>query len=278
MSRIVGRRAWLLLGVMMLGVMASRIVSRVQAQPRAAELAAPASVPVALGTRAPEMEWGTVERTPAQTTGRSAGAKEAPPDPHAKLQVSGIHGTLNQDDVHQTMDARQRPLRACTTRARTSSGWISGQLRFAFRVDAEGRVVQLRPLVSNVGHYELEQCLMQVLLETQFPKPAGRAAAEFSWGMNVEPATAHGLPQLRASAISGSVRKHKRELKKQCDLPRRSRLRLTAYLSPSGQVLSSGGYATSAATQSAVPCVLEQVAKWRLPKQKRVSKVSFDVR
>ena len=74
------------------------------------------------------------------------------------------------------------------------------------------------------------------------------------------------------------MRKHKRELWKECELPRRARFRVTAYLAPSGNLLSAGATATPPAAQDKVACVIEQLAKMHLPKQKRVEKVSFDVR
>jgi hypothetical protein len=176
------------------------------------------------------------------------------------------------------MAARERALHTCIERARHDQSWLSGQLRFSFRVDGNGRVAQLRPLVSSVGHYELEQCLTQVVLETQFPRPAGRAAAEFTWGMSVDPGSAESIAQLKPSAVKPSVRKHKQEIRKQCDWPRRARAQVTAYVSTGGHVLSSGAIATPAAAQDAVPCVLSQLEKWQLPKQRRISKVSFELR
>jgi hypothetical protein len=129
-----------------------------------------------------------------------------------------------------------------------------------------------------VGHLELEQCVTQVLAETQFPKPAGRAAAEFTWGMNVEAPGKRALKPRPSSGLAAIFRKHKRELWKDCELPRRARFHVTAYLAPSGNVLSAGATATRPEAQEKAACVIEQLAKMHLPKQKRVEKVSFDVR
>jgi hypothetical protein len=245
--------------------------------------AEPTSIPVGLSTHRPVVEWGVTER-PSLASNRNTRAAQTTQDGgvdqgNGKVDVRGLSGTLNKDDVHQTMDARQRALNACTERARQSHsaglGWVGGQMRFAFKVDAEGKIASLRPTLSSLGHYELEQCLTEVVRETRFPKPSGRATADFSWGMKVEPANSHAPATLRASAIASSVRKHRSEIRKQCALPRRTRLRVTAYVSTSGQVLSSGATSSPPAAQQAVPCVLEQLSKWHLPKQKRVTKVSF---
>jgi hypothetical protein len=243
------------------------------------------SVPVGLSTRDPNVTWGTIERRPdpmansvaSAANGSKAGA-EAAPDPHAHIAVSGLKGTLNKDDVHQTMEARQRHFDACIHQAQRSVGWVSGGVRYAFKVDGRGRVAELHPLASNIGHQELEACLTAVVSETQFPKPAGRATAEFTWGMSVESPNARELAALKAKAASPLIRKHRREIMQSCEVPRRARYKITTYVSTTGTLLSAGGFGSSNAAQDKLGCVLDQVSKWHLPKQKRASKLSFDLR
>ena len=253
----------------------------------------PSSVPVALGTRAVDVSWGTIPRRPdpmanslasntrVQPAAASAGAGAgggAAPDPNAFIDVKGLKGTLNKDDVHQTMDARQRDFDQCVSQARRTVQWVSGSLKFAFKVDGQGRIAELKPVQVTLGHRELEQCLTQVVVSTQFPKPAGRATAEFSWGMNIDPVRGLTFTSLKGSAVSGHLRKHKRELLRGCEVPRRSRFKITAYVSTTGNVMSLGGSATPAAADAHFDCVLDQVSKWHLAKQKRMGKLSFDLR
>lgn len=239
----------------------------------------PGAAPVALSTRRPDVEWGTLPVKQVENTKsapRVAGEPES--DAHAHVAVSGLKGTLNKDDVHQTMDARQRALNACIQQARRGSQWVGGTLRFAFRVDHAGRVMHVRPLGSSLGHLALEQCISEVLRQTQFPAPAGRASAEFTWGMNVEPARGALLKPERSRTIAASVRRHRRELWKQCELPRRARFRVTAYVSSAGQVVSAGAITRPGPAQDKLECLIEELGKLRLPKQKRMAKVQFDVR
>jgi hypothetical protein len=263
------------------------LVAPAHAQPRAigaAEPAVPSSAPVRLSTREPQVEWGTVERRPEPIASNAVGpvvggaGGGSAEDPYAKVAVKGLKGTLNKDDVHQTMDGRQRALNRCIAQAQRGLEWVSGNLQFAFKVDAEGRVIQLHPLSSSVGHLELEQCVTQVVVDTQFPRPAGRAAAEFTWGLSVDPPGKRSLRPRRSSGLAASMRKHRKEVWKECELPRRARFKVTAYLAPSGGLLSAGATATPPAAQEKAACVIEQLSKMHLPKQKRVEKVSFDVR
>lgn len=243
---------------------------------------APASVPVGLSTRVPDVTWGTVERKQDPMANSVASnakvAGEVEPDAHAHIAVAGLKGTLNKDDVHQTMDARQRRFDQCIQQAQRTVGWVSGSVRYAFKVDGKGRVADLRPLTLNIGHQELEACLTSVVLETQFPKPSGRATAEFTWGMNVESPNARELAPLKPKAASALIRKHRREIMHDCEVPKRARYKITTYVSTSGTLLSTGGFGSSNAAQDKLGCVLDQVSKWHLPKQKRTAKLSFDLK
>jgi hypothetical protein len=201
---------------------------------------------------------------------------EPPPAPPTSM-VKGLTGTLNKDDVHQTMDERQSAFDACIDMSRRSLRLISGAIRFAFKVNADGTVQEVHATESTIGHRALEECLSAAVASTQFPKPAGAAAATFDWGMQVEPA---GKPpdELDAEVLKNVLKRHTREVHKTCQMRRRERFRVTAYIGPGGRVISSGAVAMPARAEEKVDCVLEQVASWHMPKLDRSGKVSFDVR
>lgn len=198
------------------------------------------------------------------------------------IKVKGISGTLNKGDVHQTMEARQEAFDACIQESRRSVRWVSGAIKFGFRVDAEGRISELRPLSSTIGHRALEQCITGAVLETQFPKPAGRATAEFDWGMSIDsvgPKAFEDTDKKSSKPFARLARKEARDLFGTCEIKRRrARFRLTAYVAAGGKLLSAGAVPLPASADDKVDCVLEQFGKWHLPKVKRASKISFDVR
>jgi hypothetical protein len=249
--------------------------------------AAPASVPVALATRDPSAQRGPVRVITAPPRPVAEDTTAAHPDSYANVAVQGLKGTLNKGDVHQTMEARQDEFDRCIRESQRSLRWVSGAIRFAFRVDGAGRIADAHATHSTLGHRALERCLTAAVQATQFPKPAGRATAEFSWGLHVEPAGARPLEELKPKALKSLVRKQARELFKTCEIRRRTRFQITAYLAANGHLLSAGAVplrsrgryaAASARQEDKVDCVLEQFAKWHLPKLARSSKVSFELR
>jgi hypothetical protein len=232
--------------------------------------AAAQGVPVALSTRDPGLRGGagivSVPSRPVTTTAE----KSTSQDPHAAIKVNGLTGTLNKDDVHQVMEARQADLDRCIAESQRTLRWVSGSIRFAFRVDGEGRVS---------GHRQLEQCLTSTLATTQFPRPAGRATAEFAWGLSVEPAGGKPLDTLKSKSLTSLLRKQSRSVFKTCEIRRRrARFQITAYVSPDGHLLSAGAVPSAPHLDDKVDCVLEEFSKWHMPRGPRSGKLSFELR
>jgi hypothetical protein len=126
------------------------------------------------------------------------------------VRVKGLEGTLNKDDVHQTMDARMPAFDVCIREVRRRHRWVSGTMRFDFAVDGAGKVEQVLPVDSDIGHVELERCLTRVVAETQFPKPAGRSRARFSWDMRVDGVRGGSTELLEADVVEKLLRKRAR--------------------------------------------------------------------
>jgi hypothetical protein len=261
-------------------------VPHAHAQLRSA--APPASVPVMLGTRDPSARLGpgAQGQAPLITSNTQlAGPASAPTnvsaarDSHAKVNVKGLHGTLSHDDVVQIMDARQAQLDACIERSRRALRWLNGAIAFAVKVDADGRVIEIRTTASTLGHRQLEQCLGSVVASTLFPSPAGQGGAELAWGMSVAAANARSFDVADPKIMAKAVGKHAQRVFKECKIRRgRVRFALTAYLAANGRLLSVGAVPLPASANDKVDCVLEQFAKWHMPALPHSSKVSFELR
>ena len=207
-----------------------------------------------------------------------APAKVQAPKPQVStVRVHGLHGTLTDADVHETMEGRQREFGRCIATSRRNLKLVSGTIRFGFKVAGDGQVADLRCVESTIGHRILEQCLTSVVGETQFPRPAGGGStARFSWEMMVEPATGKPPEDIDPDVLKPVLKKHARELFHNCDVDRtRERFHVTAYLAKDGRVLSAGATATPAGAEDKVDCVLLEFGSWRIPKLHSRGKLSF---
>jgi len=202
-------------------------------------------------------------------------APAPPPAVPPSVRIRGLTGTLNKDDVHQTMEARQPELDACIHECRKRLRLVSGTIRFSFKVDPEGAVEDVHPTESNIGHHALESCILRVLTETVFPKPDGSASARFDWGLTVEPATARVPETLEPEVLDKVLDKHAAEIREECETKRRERFTVTTYVNRRGRVVSAGAVAEPASALEKLECVLEGVKTLRMPKQKREGKITF---
>jgi hypothetical protein len=206
-------------------------------------------------------------------------AEPAPPPPvPASVRIRGLTGTLNKDDVHQTMEARQNELDACIHESRRRLRLVSGTIKFSFKVDAEGVVEDVHPTESTIGHYTLESCILRVLSETVFPKPDGSASARFDWGLTVEPATARAPDPIEPDVLDKVLDKHASEVREACETKKRERFTVTAYINRRGKVVSAGALAEPADAAEKLECVLDGIKSLRMPKLKRDAKVTFVLR
>ena len=208
-------------------------------------------------------------------------AEPAPPPappPRSSVTIKGLTGTLNKDEVHQTMDAQQPVFDGCIAESRRSVRWVSGSIRFAFKVDAEGKVADAHPIESTIGHRALEQCLGDAVAATVFPKPAGRAIATFDWGMTVEPVPGRPPDPLDEKILARVLKKQRREVVRTCELRRRERFLVTAYIARTGRILSAGAVPMPPNASEKLDCVLGEISAWRMPKIDHRSKTSFLLR
>lgn len=201
---------------------------------------------------------------------------EASPPPQVK--VRGLHGTLNGSDVNLTMDGRQAEFGRCIANSRRSLRWVSGSIQFSFKVDAEGRISDMRCVDSTIGHRVLEQCISGVVAETQFRKPSGGETARFDWQMSVEPASGRPAEELDAARLKPLLQRRTHELVRECELDRaHERFRITAYVDKRGRVLSAGAVASPAGAEDKLDCVLHEIRSWRLPHYAHPGKLSFEL-
>ena len=192
------------------------------------------------------------------------------------LSVSGLGSTLGAADVRQVMDRRHGDLLDCfATRSRRTPP-LAGEVRFGFRVRADGRVREVRIERSTLGHRGVERCLSAVAMATRFPAPQGGGETDLAWTMLVDeggrqPRVLDGARWRRVASRRGRL------ALRRCEVGRGESVQVTAHLTPRGAVASVGGGATLGA-RTDLDCVLGQVSRWRMPSPGTAAKVTFDLR
>lgn len=207
------------------------------------------------------------------------------------MVTAGTLGTLPQFAIESTLQARQRKFLRCFTDAWGDNDLVGGEIRFVFRVQQDGSVRFVYPAESTVGDRETEQCLLSVAANARFPEPHG-GEAEFTWSLAVDPMEDVRPPvAMEVDRVATVLSENGAAVLDECAPGGAATYRVTAYVSPGGEVLAAGVASRAEAeaiigaspppevAEDALDCVAGQVTTWELPDPgSYTGKVSFELR
>lgn len=227
---------------------------------------------------------GSSETTPEQGSVGSgqetpAAVPTAPARVRRGVEVKGLEGTLQAYDVRETMERRFDALGACQQQRIRRVRQLAGRIELAIHVRTDGSVSQVDVVDSDLGDLETERCIAQVTLETKFPRPHG-GEADVKWNMHLDPLSRGPGPEEREpDQLAEPLELSLPDAAEHCEFPRRAPpITITAYVAPSGKVLTAGASSSHLGRDELLACVANDVASWRLPRGKRVAKIRFEAR
>jgi TonB family protein len=216
---------------------------------------------------------------------------EIPPPPRQRevevhagpMRVAGITGSLTPYEVREALEERGADLGACFMRQSRRLRGLGGRMEIAFHVDGQGRVEWARTIDSTIGHRQVERCVLSVASRTQFPRPHGGGAADFTWPLEMEPPDGVSEPLTwDPSRVEGVVRRNGARVLEECVAPGgvRPAFQVTTYVSRSGRVIAAGAVAMArdGGGEESLDCVAGAVRRWRMPRSTRAAKVTFELR
>lgn len=117
---------------------------------------------------------GTPPPPPQAATTAEAPAPEA--GPQRSMQLEGQLGSMDPREFDKAFDGVLSQLQRCHTQRLEQIRWLSGDVTFFLRVGEDGRVRHAYLEQTTLGDRATELCMMHVLLDTPWPKPAGGEA------------------------------------------------------------------------------------------------------
>jgi len=207
---------------------------------------------------------------------------EASEEPEAEVSeggemgIAGIESSITEQEARMALQPRMQELGGCFALRSGSLQQLGGRIRLIIRVDGAGHVVSAHADLSTVGDREVERCVNRIVGETRFSGTRGGGEAEVQWSFSVDPPASVREPLIvDPERVAPLVRRRAPRIVQACNAPRG--VSVTAYVSRSGRVLSAGAAARSAMDDDVLDCVARQVKRWRMPSNRRVSKVTFDL-
>lgn len=211
-----------------------------------------AALGAACGTQ-PVKEKPVVEHKPPPDAKEGVGG-----GPDDGMAVSGLLGTLNDDQVFMVMNEHMAGFNNCFSRAEGS--FVAGEVQLSFEVAPTGRVSSVHVSESDLGSWKVEDCLVQTASFLEFPRPDGGGPARFifpfTWN---EPARRLSKPVDETWGYE--TLRTNRALIRKCRETHRFEgpFHLTAYVGPRGTVLAVGFHAKRAPTKEFPACIVQAI-------------------
>jgi hypothetical protein len=202
----------------------------------------------------------------------------APAKIYRHMGVRGITGSFNRGDVHDIMATRTNALLDCVDKRPRHLRFVNGVIAFHFVVGSKGQVLDVYPSRSDVGYFELEQCLADVVAQTRFMPPCGSQQTELDWDMRVEKDWESDPEPMHRRNIRKALERYSADAYEACEVKRRIRFIVTAYIDQGGRVLSSGLIPNRRVEIDQIECMVNEINRWRVPRPKKLSKVTFKLR
>jgi hypothetical protein len=194
------------------------------------------------------------------------------------MQTRGLTGSLATDEVSGALAPKHEAFARCFATRTRRLPMLAGRVTLAFRVAIDGRVAQVHPIDSTVGHREVERCIVDVAASVRFPRPHG-GTADFVWPLEMDPP--RGVREAVTwdpGRVRRIVRARGRRVLERCGAEG-SDIQVTTYVSRRGRVISAGASTPDGSGVGSLDCVAHAVRRWRMPRSRhRRAKVTFSLR
>ncbi|HEX6241948.1 MAG TPA: AgmX/PglI C-terminal domain-containing protein [Polyangiales bacterium] len=186
----------------------------------------------------------------------SSGEERREQDSRDEMGVSGLRGTLSQEEIHNALEPRMLKFARCVQLRSEAVEWLAGRVLLEFHVAIDGRVARVYPRESSMGDRITERCAVEVAQATRFPAPHG-GEADFSWSFEVPLDSAIREPvSLGAAELEPEAGALRSAIEGACGS---GQLAVTAYVDTSGRVVAAGAAAGDDESAGKLDCVTTAV-------------------
>lgn len=205
----------------------------------------------------------------------SSGEERGPEESPDTLSVTGLRGTLSQEEVQNALEPRMLKFARCVQQRSEAVEWLAGSMTFEFHVGLDGKVMRAYPRASSIGDRTTERCATEVALATRFPAPHG-GEADFSWSFEVPLDSAIREPvALTQADVAAPLEAQRSLVESACGSGSFS---VTAYVDTEGKVVAAGAAAGDEDSAQKLDCVAGAVSGFAFDSPgSYVAKVQFNL-
>ena len=160
--------------------------------------------------------------------------------PKSGMDIQAEHGSLDREDVQESVDPHFQRLVRCYDGAEPARDFASGQVTLRFVVGLDGRSTLVHVRSSDLGSWEVERCLAVEASRIRFPRPQGYGVATFEYSMEFHSTGLIPVVELAPAALTAQLPVIGVRLSEDCNGLGIEQLRVTLYIDRRGSVRSVG--------------------------------------
>lgn len=172
-------------------------------------------------------------------------------------------GGMNEEKVTSTFKRLQPDLVDCLMTAGKGQDYLFGDVAFVVTVDRSGKAVAAHTERSTLGNYQAERCMLDVLTSSTWPKPVGGLIGYARNGMGYDAPEDIRPPVDWSSAEIDETLADEKNRASLSACGSGGPYELTAYVAPSGKVLSVGVAHTVENGEEKAACLVTAVEEVR---------------
>lgn len=176
------------------------------------------------------------------------------------LEMMQEFGGMNEEKVAKTFERIAPDLSSCLTTAGAGHDYLYGDVAFLIKVNVNGQAEVAHAKQSNLGSFQAERCMLEVIKKTRWPKPVGGRIGLVNYGpMGYDAPSDVRLPvEWSAKDIEDTLSEPENvETLNACG--RGGPYELTAYVESNGRVLSVGVAHTDDTGEETASCLVGAV-------------------
>lgn len=191
------------------------------------------------------------------TAGNDGGDDQPPPRRRDGIQISGLKGTIDAAAVEKALGKKTRAVAACRSQHMGSLSYVGGEVTFFFEIGMDGVPTKVVMEKSQLGHWQMEACILGVAQGLKFVKPEG-GKAEVRYSMSLAN-NGTDAKDWDADKAKPTLRKKRRALRACRQGGKPKKFTLTFYVLPGGSVKTVGVTSPEALPTGFAVCVAKVV-------------------
>jgi len=98
------------------------------------------------------------------------------------MEMMQEFGGMNEEKVNRTFNRLIPDMTQCLTSAGNGQSYLFGDVAFLIKVNRNGQAQAAHAKTSNLGSHQAEQCMLDILKASRWPKPVGGLIGLVNYG------------------------------------------------------------------------------------------------